>query len=293
MAGFLIPNAIAAGWLWTAGAFPAYVDQVWIWPSLYAQKTFLAHPVTNGLLRTLNWTGFHLALVIAALVGWLSRPVEWKMLAWVALSAAGVTLGWRFFPRYYFQLLPALVILASYGFVAAGRKRVLLALLLLAPLIRFGPRYAILAAGTQPDWSDTAMDRDSREAARAVVSQKQPGDTLFVWGFRPEIFVYTGMPAATRFLDSQALTGVPADRHLTQSEPVLTGSTKSAREELMRSRPTVIVDGLSAYNPALAMTQYPELRDWLSQYHAVARTRTTVIYRLRAAPAGRPLAQER
>ena len=137
------------------------------------------------------------------------------------------------------------------------------------------------------------MDRDSREAARAVISQKQPRDTLFVWGFRPEIFVYTELPAATRFLDSQALTGVPADRHLTQSEPVLTGSTQTARAELIGCRPTVIVDGLSAFNPALAMTQYPELREWLSQYRQVARTRTTAIYRLLAAPAGRPLAQER
>lgn len=294
LAGFAIPNAIAAAWLWAAGAVPAYADQVWIWPSLYAQKTFLAHPVTNGLVRTANWMGFHLAIVIAAAWAlYASKMLRWKMLAWFGLSLVGVTLGWRFFPRYYFQVLPSLVIPASRGFAALGRKRILVALLLLPSLIRFGPRYIMLAAGVQPDWSDTAMDRDSREAAQLVIARKQPGDSLFVWGFRPEIFVYTELPAATRYLDCQALTGVPADRHLTQSEPVLTSSIQTARAEVARSRPTVIVDGLSAYNPALAMTVYPELREWLSHYRLVGRTRSTVIYRLITAPAGRPLTQER
>ncbi len=286
-AGFAIPNAIALGWLWLAGAFPAYLEQVWVWPSLYARRPFLSHPVWNGFVRTMNWMGFHAALAIAAVIVWKSpwkaQTVRWKLLAWAVLSAVGVILGWRFFPRYFFQLLPVFVILASRGFVMLERKRfamAMLGLLLTAPLIRFGPRYAILAANLQPDWSDTAMDRDSREAARTVLSQSQSGDTLFVWGFRPELFVYTGLPAATRFLDSQALTGVPADRHLSQSDPVLTDSTKAARLELARSRPAIIVDGLSAYNPKLAMTQYPELREWLGNYREVGRTRTATIYRL-------------
>ncbi|MDQ2901015.1 MAG: glycosyltransferase family 39 protein [Acidobacteriota bacterium] len=283
-AGFMIPNAIALGWLWLAGALPAYIDQVWVWPSLYARNPFLSHPVWNGLVRTMNWMGFHAAIVIAAVVAWKTQRLRLKMLGWLVLSAAGVILGWRFFPRYFFQILPVFVILASRGFVVLERKRVALGglvLLLVAPLIRFGPRYAMLAANPQPEWSDTAMDRDSREAARLVISHSRSGDTLFVWGFRPEIFVYTGLPAATRYLDSQALTGVPADRHLTQSAPVLTESTKAAREELARSRPTIVVDGLSVYNPKLAMGQYPELRKWLISYREVARTRTTIIYHLR------------
>jgi hypothetical protein len=68
------------------------------------------------------------------------------------------------------------------------------------------------------------MDRDSRAAAAAVLRLARPGDTLFIWGYRPEIYTYTRLPAATRYLDSQPLTGVPADRHLTQSDPVATSS---------------------------------------------------------------------
>ena len=92
-----------------------------------------------------------------------------------------------------------------------------MALLLLIPLARFAPTYYM--AARDGGWRDTAMDRDSRagggDGARA---RRSPGDTLFVWGYRPEIYVYSHLPAATRFLDSQPLTGVPADRHLTQSD---------------------------------------------------------------------------
>jgi hypothetical protein len=116
-----------------------------------------------------------------------------------------------------------------------------------------------------------------RDASRA-------GDTLFVWGFRPELYPYTGLRAGTRFLDSQPLTGVPADRHLTQSEPVATSFTQAHREELAQSRPTFVLDGLSAFNPALAMDRYEELRPWLENYRAVGRTRTFVIYRLLPLP---------
>ena len=85
------------------------------------------------------------------------------------------------------------------------------------------------------------------------------------------------------FLDSQPLTGVPADRHLTQSEPVETEAARARRFELARSQPTFVLDGLSAYNPRLAIANYPELRAWFANYHEVARTSQTAIYR-RIAP---------
>jgi hypothetical protein len=206
------------------------------------------------------------------------------MLVWSALSLAAAFAGWRFFPRYFFQLLPVMVIAASRGMVLMGRKRALALVLLLIPMIRFGPRYFLLArdlaTGQPHQWNDVAMDQDSRAAAGILLGMARAGDTLFVWGFRPELFVYTGLPAATRFIDSQPLTGVPADRHLTQSAPVAAGFTRANREELARSRPAFIMDGLSLYNPALAIDRYSELHSWLAQYQEVARTRTIVIYRL-------------
>jgi hypothetical protein len=112
-----------------------------------------------------------------------------------------------------------------------------------------------------------------------VRAAAKPGDTLFVWGYRPEIYVYSHLPAATRFLDSQPLTGVPADRHLTQSTPVETGQSRARRAELAASRPTFVVDGLGEYNPRLAVTEFDDLRAWMAGYREVGRSAESVIYR--------------
>jgi hypothetical protein len=151
-------------------------------------------------------------------------------------------------------------------------------LLLLVPVIRFGPRYARLAAG-DINWTDTLMDRDSRQAASLIGKMAAPGDTLFVWGYRPELYLYTGIPAATRYLDCQPLTGVPADRHLTEATALESGAASRRRRELARTYPTFVADGLSVYNPSLQITGYPELRMWFARYREIARTAYTIIYR--------------
>ncbi len=96
------------------------------------------------------------------------------------------------------------------------------------------------------------------------------------------MYVYTQMRPATKFLDCQAMTGVPADRHLTQSGVVLTSGTHEAREELAHSTPDMVIDGLGLYNPALAMTKYPELKNWIAEYREVGRTGGSVVYARRS-----------
>jgi hypothetical protein len=177
------------------------------------------------------------------------------------------------------MLLPVAVLAASRGVMLMGRRRWLALVLLLLPLARFGPRYALLAAGLEPQWRDIEMDRDSREAARILDEMARPGDTLFVWGYRPDLYVYTRLPAATRFLESQPLSGVLADRHLFDTTTIPAPWTAAHRAELARSRPAFIVDGLALYNPRLGLDQYEDLRQWLAQYQEVARTRGCIVYR--------------
>ena len=251
----------------------ALIDQVWRWPAaIYAGSPIVPDPVWNGVLRSVNWAGFHAALLIGAVLLWSLRP-QWRFAAWAIIAFAGVIPGWRFFPRYFLLLLPPLVMAAAYG-LANARARWVPALALLAmtvPLVRFGPKYFTLASSP-----DLAMDRDSRAAAR--IALRYPGKTLYVWGYRPELYLYTNLRPATKWLDSQALTGVPADRHLTQSDVVYKAGTAEARAELARSKPDILIDGLSPFNPALSMDRYPELRAWLAGYREITRTWSTVIY---------------
>jgi hypothetical protein len=125
------------------------------------------------------------------------------------------------------------------------------------------------------------MNRDSAAAARLITAQAKPGDTILVWGYRPDILVYTRLPLGAPFLDSQPLTGVIADRHLTRSDATFTELAEHNRTRLSALSPTWVVDGLGPYNPELAITNYSGLNAWLARYMLFKQTRGTNIYRLR------------
>ncbi|MGH9583082.1 MAG: hypothetical protein ACRD4O_09130, partial [Bryobacteraceae bacterium] len=307
-AGFVIPVAIGFGWFVAAGAWPGYVEQVWHWGLIYARTSPQPHPFETGVKNTVDWLGFHAALTVAAIyafaVPWRrdsSLPhrhscrclasEKFRLAVWLALSFAAVCLGLRFAPHYYLQFLPPLLFVAARGAILAFRERkrpaaAILILLLLVPLVRFGPRYALLTLDNihhrEPRWNDVILDLDSQHAAAKIRALRRPGDTLFVWGYRPDMYVYTRMTAPSLFWDSQPLTGVPADRHLHATTVVYGRAAARNRKLLIHTHPTFIVDGLGLLNPRLAPTVYPELRPWLAQYRLVARTELSLIYRERS-----------
>jgi len=293
--GFLASNAVVLGWLAFVGALPGYWQQVWVWGFFYAKSP---DPLSAGLLRAVNWIGFHAALAVGAAL-YLSRPEEKpgsdrvKFSLWLLLSIAGATVGWRFLPRYFDGALPPLLILGARGMAIMARDRRLLlgataALSALVPAARFGPRYVMLASdaltGVVRPWTDVAMDRDSQAAARVIQDNAKPGDTIFIWGYRPNIVVYTRMPVASRLWDSQAVTGVPADRHLSSDVPVAPDLAAANRRELASTRPEFIADGLSFFNPKLDIHQFGDLKNWLANYCVEGKTAMTTIYRRCARP---------
>jgi len=270
LAGFALPCIAALvlfGW--------PYIQEVWRWGALYSERTFA---LSTGLTRTLSWAGFHCALVVAGAYA-LWKEKQWRMAVWLVLCLGAVAAGWRFFPRYYFQLLPVMALAAARGYTLLGRCRAVVWLLLLIPLVRFGPRYVTmandLAHHRETQWSDLAMDQDSRAAAERIGHE----GTLLVWGYRPDIFAYTRMLAGSRFLDSQPLTGVLADRHLTNSEVIAPEWAAQNRRELIGTAPAWIVDGLGPLNPQLAISNYPDLTEWLAGYQEAGRTRDSIIYK--------------
>ena len=278
--GFVIPNAVAMATLLAQGAAGPYIEQVWKWGLLYAKTPPAASSFGNDLRRTIDWFGFHAALVFGCLAcWWKERTRATKFLAvWAMISFLAVVSGARFSSRYFLQLLPVLAIAAAHGAVVMyrARRRAVIAIAVIAlavPLVRFGPRYAI-----QSNWSDTVLDRDSRAVGQWLEANRHPGETLFVWGYRPDIYAYTRMPVAGLFWDSQPLTGVPADRHLTESLSLMPAWAASNRRALVATHPAFIVDGLSLLNPKLALDNFPETRAWLAAYQLTQRTSLSLIY---------------
>ena len=290
IAGSAIPTLAGFAAALASGAWRGYVEQVWRWGFLYAEGSPVLNPARLGIIRTADWLGFHALLLVGAgfAFRYLRSDDRRKLGWWLILSFVAVCLGTRFAPHYFLQLLPPMVITASRGVVLAWRNHrkvaipVLLATLLV-PVIRFGPRYAVLAhdnlAGRPPHWSDVVMDLDSQDAARRIRSFAQPGDTLFVWGYRPDLYVYARMVPDSLFSDSQPLTGVPADRHLSATNAIYGGPAARNRDELTRSHPTFVVDGLGLLNPKLKPERYPEIRHWLENYQLIGQMKFSLIYR--------------
>jgi hypothetical protein len=281
------PNALLLLWLLATGSLPDYWAQVWRWSFGYISTSPSLVGPEWGFKSLLAWIGFHAALAIGALWFWLRgrSPERLWMAGWLALSLAATAAGWRFAPRYMNQLLPALVLAAAYGFARMGplwRAAALIAIVI--PLVRFGPSYIQLAhddfAGLPHAWRDVAMDRESRAASQIILAAAHPGDTIFIWGYRPNLIAYTRLPVAGPLWDSQPVTGVPADRHLVDAEPVSEPWARENRQRLIRTRPVFLVDGLSRYNAKLDIHGYPDLAEWLGQYCVSGSAGLITVYRL-------------
>ena len=185
-------------------------------------------------------------------------------------------------------------------------------------LIRFHGRTAILAAdllrgkksSTTAGWFHDRIDREERmvaavvrelpdgedaadrvglEAIRANGPRTReasgPTDYLFVWGYRPEIYYFSGLLPASRYLSTQPLTGVPADVHYFSDDyrSVLDEAT-TAREraqlilDLQETNPKYIVDELGMFNSALSINSYPELSEFMRDYKAIGRVARFMVY---------------
>jgi len=260
-AGLAAPIGVALLWMGWQGALPGFWQQVLVWGSGYSKEMLFVQPWLEGARRTMNWGGFHAVLVAGAgYAAW--REKDWRWSVWLAVSVGAVFLGWRFFPRYYFHLLPVMVLLAAHGWASLPKRWALAAALLLAiPVGRFGPRYVAMAQGKP--WGDLAMYESSAGVARVLRTKAAAEDTLLVWGYRPELYPLSGMAAGSRFLDSQPLSGVIADRHLFSEKVTFPDVAAANRAELLKApRPVWIADGLGAYNALLDVRRVmPSLMD--------------------------------
>jgi hypothetical protein len=247
----------------------AYWRQVWEWGGVYSSNSFVASPLTEFGKRTLNWAGFHAAGVLA--VQLRASLWTWRYWAWLAIALGSVVLGQRFFPRYYFFLLAPVCVMAGIALEQMRpRTRWIVLSLLLIPALRFGPRNLKLLAGDD-SWDDLALFRDSRQIAATVRAQAKPSDTLFVWGYRPDIQALARLSSGTPYIESQPLDCVFADRHLRASVPMQNQGCEERFRNFQRYRPTWFVDGLGPLNP--------RLRYEPPGYEVVERTNTAVLYR--------------
>ncbi|HEY7543436.1 MAG TPA: hypothetical protein VID27_01060, partial [Blastocatellia bacterium] len=330
-----------------------YWLDVWVWGSRYASYFPFMTMLATALLQTAGYFALNntlfvaLAVVIATVMRRARRKDESDrgeqasdvtLLLWLAVSYAGMGVGGRFYGHYFFQIIPALCLIAGRGLLlirAALReqgeesvlrryplfRRSVTALLIVGfvfTLVRFHTRTAQLAADwvrgqksqATMDWYHEKLSREERmvaavvrrlpgnaEAANRVGLEEiraggprtreiaGPEDYLFVWGYRPEVYYWSGLIPASRFLSTQSLTGIPADVHYFHGEfdhLLDDAATRRAREQLLidleQTQPKYILDELGIFNRRLAMKNFPELQEFLSRYKRIRRVERFMVY---------------
>lgn len=207
--------ALAAAGLWSESAAvfryllayakgPAQNDGVYVVLKFVARTLLVAG--CGGLLW---WSAFR---------GWRrlhdeDAPLAWLFGGWFLAGCLGILIGGRVYFHYYYLVLPPLALLAGMRLAGRwgkgwsgwrGRVRAAWAVWSIfwvaAALGYSGWRYVERGNLTTADWMP---------AARLLAGAKTAAgpQTLFVWGYCPQLYTVSGLSPATRFTTADYLTG--------------------------------------------------------------------------------------
>ncbi|OJF11639.1 hypothetical protein [Couchioplanes caeruleus] len=151
-------------------------------------------------------------VLLVALLGWRSfdRGARWLLGGWLAAGLLGVNLGGSYWPHYFVQLLPALVVLAAAAVVSAGSawRRGALAAVVALPTLVWLAALVPMSPGRRADTIPYAAlaARDDRIAA-VIRASTAPDDRIYV--LESEAYLYF---AADRQSPYPYLWGKPIDK---------------------------------------------------------------------------------
>jgi len=154
------------------------------------------------------WASVSLFLVGHLAVVWLAgrRGVRWREIdlwLWVATGLVAVTMGFRFFDHYWFQVLPALCLLAALGVArTALAERLLLIAVVAWPTI----------VAWNDAWTTTAFSRNWTPTVALIDANSKPSDRVTVWGSIPELYWLSGRSPGGAMVTTDFVVGKTAGR---------------------------------------------------------------------------------
>lgn len=203
----------------------------------YAWDSLTPGSYLSGLRGSVMWFGASRLLLTAPalaalLVGGVLRADRGVRLMALLLATAvlGVAVQAKFFVYHWHVALPFLALLAAWtaretwrelrarfsrrGAVAAAGASVILLLLFTPQVTDPGVRewQDLVWYAVQPSYRDRYYDRfglrghgtysfrASQEVANYIRARTRPGETIFVWGYDPNVYLISGRESASRFL---------------------------------------------------------------------------------------------
>jgi len=271
-AAFVVPIAVAAlafgphdfvHWVFTGNG--GYVDV----------RGAVGYALSNGVART-AWFLFGSAALVGLLPwAWRHRREDADLWLWLLSGVGAVLIGFRFFPHYYLQLLPPLVLLATRAlssFGAEQRRRVLPVVAVVAVAVTTWFLVPAFANGANRD-TTIALD-----VATYVRHHTAPDARVLVWGQAPEVYWSSGRLPATRFATTGFVTGVSGGRPPSRvgTRYAAPGAADLFYRDLGRTPPVLVADMSTAdqrharYAPP---SRFPRFERFLRRggWHRVAR----------------------
>src|SRR5882724_10978682 len=302
--GFTPTNSIIQATTFTAGFFATLgLVTIVLWKQGILRDAFYwtitDHDVTHifwwrGIVTTLTFTGICLPLIVGAIIACWDKDEIWAgktaertaLLGLLAASAIGAAAGARFYPHYYVQLIPPLVLLAAPYYARLWSQKIQAPYWLLRPKVTCVWLALTVIAFSIKHWTGLTPRRVPSEVGRYLLTHSAPHDRIFVWGQTPEIYLDAHRRPACRYITTFPVTGYvfggPIPGLDTRSR-IFPDAWTNLEQDFARHPPTYIVDvHPDAKSAKYQVKDFPILVKLLAErYEPVAHTAQGVIYRMR------------
>jgi hypothetical protein len=297
MLGFLIPFAIMCAYFIRTGAWDDFyfLNVTYNFEYYAPVKIFgLFHASIKAIYRLVldfQW-GFLIALPFYGLISNSSnlqkafRKVRFNreilefftspsafLALWVVLGAVAVSMGGpkRLFQYYFILLLPPLCILTGkilYELFKYHRKMAVTLILVWVVIP--------LCDTSHPSYEKYAKLRERlKTKVCEAIPPEEESKNIFVWGFFPEIYVWTKSTPASRYIICHALSGqIPGVNYsdLDTSDKVIPGSKKIFLSDLHRTKPEFFIDTSPGNHWGYGKYSLPdEIRNYVNKFYQVYR----------------------
>lgn len=284
--GFVMPIGITMLFLKSYGALDAFIYWVWTANFTYARadlpsKMLFYHAATRVLIyMAVSLPLWFLAFArIAHNFKNKHLPVpDLFLILWFLFSFVLMSVGFKFFPHYFIQLLPPLAILAALGWNVwwrpiAQNRRILntaaIVIVLVIPAVIFFALHIKEVKGIDKKYSV------EKAVGREISENSNPDDRIFVWGYNSDIYYYARRLPAARFVYCSYLTGsiegFESFNRFNEPDPFV---WNMLFEDLNKNRPAWIVDmsgsGIRNYSPYL-LSGYPRLYSFVTRNYGPAK----------------------
>ncbi len=267
--GFAWPLAATYGYFAAHGAWRDFLQYSWYYntrlyvPEVPFRERLLAIRTPFQLAQENTpfalWLGIagFAALIARALPDLWKRPKQlpvlpWLILGWLASGLISTVLSGRDFAHYSIQVLPGLSLACGWVTARAWEKS--------ANWRARGPqigkwllRAALGLGGLSLVWTSIhraatfdLTDGISKDIGLAIKARTRPDARIFVWGYEPELHVFSERLPNTRFIYSVFLTGlIPwtnLDALKNTDYAIIPGAWDAFWHDFTRRPPTMIAD---------------------------------------------------